>query len=168
MQIERIFFKEKTLDKGISMISMPYFSFKNIFLIVGFFIVFLFGYYYFFIVMPNGELGQKERWAILQSTELQHRGDPDVKTPLFLERVFGSEYNVLGIPTNDNRFPRAWIIVNKKFGEGKVNVLQEKNQALFITCSYVSALDSQTRIEPTVLAFLSSICASDTDPHKMG
>lgn len=116
------------------------------------------GYYYLFFVIPNGELGQKEKWATLQSAEIKYRNYYDAHSPVLLEKYLGTKYDLLGIPTNDDRYPRAWLILNKKFGVNKVNVLIGNEQQMFIGCSFVQGLENKTEIDASVLTFLNGIC----------
>lgn len=114
-------------------------------------------YYYFFNIIPNGELGQKEVWAVLQGVEQQHRSDSDTQSPVFLEHAFDSEYNLLGIPTGNHQFPRAWLVLNKIEDVNKVYILP-KNQTLVLECSFINVIQAKTKIEQSVLSFLMSVC----------
>jgi hypothetical protein len=117
-------------------------------------------YYYFFKIIPNGELGQKEIWSVLQGVEQQHRSDLDSKTPIFVERAIDSEYNLLGIPTDNQKFPRVWLVLNKIDDTNKVYIIP-KNLTLILECSYIDAVQSKTKIEPSVLSFLMSVCQGE-------
>ena len=114
-------------------------------------------YYYLFKIVSNGELGQKEVWSVLQGIEKQQRTNSDAKTPIFLENALDSGYNLLGIPTDNHQFPRAWLVLNKSDDINKIYILPE-NQSLIIECAYIYTVQTETKIEASVLSFLMRIC----------
>lgn len=111
------------------------------------------------VVLSKGELGEKRGYATLQGVEFAHRSDSDVQNSIVLFNPMESSYVLLGVPTHDARYPRAWIILNEPTPRGSVYVLP-KDQQYYLSCSYLAELSSKTKIAPQVLQFLSSNCIS--------
>lgn len=115
--------------------------------------------YYFTMILSTSELKDKSAWAMLQGVELEHRNDADTRSPLLLKHPNGSKYIILGIPTDDARFPRAWLILNSASGSNPIKIIPE-NQSFELSCSFVSNLSRDIRIDSLVLAFLQKNCKS--------
>jgi hypothetical protein len=113
--------------------------------------------YYMSVVYPTGELGQKKAWSVLQSVELEHRGD-NGSTPILLKHPLNSDYTVLGLPTNNSKYPHAWIILNEKTSDSSFKVLPQKI-AIHVDCEYVANLVATVSIEPPVVAYLNKLCS---------
>jgi len=118
----------------------------------------LLGLYYFTVVRP-GELGQKEAWSVLQRAETDHREDPDMNSPLVLKNAFDSGYTVLGLPSNDQRYHRVWLIINSA-GPGPAVKMLPSGVHFEIQCSYVKNLQLDMQVNKEVAKFLTSKCLS--------
>jgi hypothetical protein len=116
---------------------------------------------YVVTIVSKGELGEKRGWALLQSTELKHRRDPNTQTPILLFNPMESKYVVLGVPTEDTKFPRAWIILNETTPSSSVYILPQ-NQRSQISCSYVDEVSSKVKMPPPVLELLRAKCSAQT------
>ncbi len=113
---------------------------------------------YIMIVIPRGELGEKMGWSVLQGVELSHRSDPEVHNPILLFNPMGSQYVVLGVPTNNSKFPRVWVILNETTPTSSVYRLPQ-NQQFHLPCLYIVDLSAKTKINPQVLELLRHHCA---------
>jgi hypothetical protein len=112
---------------------------------------------FFRVEYPRGELGQAGAWTLLQSLDLQHRTDSDRLSPLLVQNAEGSSYSALGLPTTDQKVPRAWIILNEDPPDAPLKMLPS-NVNVLINCSYVEQLTSITFVRPDVLALLRARC----------
>ncbi|ATQ73580.1 hypothetical protein CR152_02960 [Massilia violaceinigra] len=66
--------------------------------------------FYVLRVLPSGELGDKEKWRVLQYVESVYRGDPPPAAPLYIPVSSDLTYAALGMPTGDTRWPYVWIL----------------------------------------------------------
>ena len=114
------------------------------------------GCYYFFVVR-EGELGQKEAWGVLQAVEADHRGDADRAAPILIQSAGGSDYTVVGLPSTDQTYPRVWIIVNQSGPGPAVKALPAKTH-FSVKCSYLTELEQKVRLNPPVLNYLEAQC----------
>lgn len=78
--------------------------------------------------------------------------------------MFSGEYDLLGIPTDDGKFPYSWIITNTHVdndvtipervyemgGQGKLN----------ISCDYLNELINTEKIDSVVNAYLKKQCTN--------
>jgi hypothetical protein len=112
---------------------------------------------YITLVVPRGELGEKRGWTVLQGTEVKYRGNPDTQTPILLSNPLESSFVVLGLPTEDTKFPMAWIILNDTTPSSSVYILPQ-DQKFRVACSYVDELSAKVKIVPLVSEFLRSRC----------
>ena len=112
---------------------------------------------YIKLVLPRGELGEKRGWTVLQGTEVKYRSDPDSRTPILLFNPLESKFVVLGLPTEDAKFPRAWIILNDLMPSSSVYILPQ-DLKFHVSCSYVDELSSRVKIETPVLELLRGRC----------
>ena len=111
-----------------------------------------------FLDMRSGEFGKKDAFASLQSVEFAHRGDADKDSPIILKGLSDSGYDVLGLPTRDKTFPRAWLILNEKSHDSQVKILPE-GVKFYVSCVYVSDLKSKIEMNHEVLIFLQKSCS---------
>ncbi len=71
-------------------------------------LIFVAGYFF----MNQGELGDKEKYALLQTVEVKNRNEI-VPTDLILKRnAEGTKFDILGIPTGDDKYPMTWVLLN--------------------------------------------------------
>jgi hypothetical protein len=108
--------------------------------------------------LHSGELGEKPAWALLQGIEAQNRGRSDRDSPLLIEGVNGTDYTVLGLPTGDASYPRAWLIINKPTPGTPVKILPT-NLSVNVTCSYIEELKARVQIEQAAWEFLRRNCS---------
>jgi hypothetical protein len=113
---------------------------------------------YMVLIVPKGELGEKRGWAVLQGTEAKCRNDPDTQSPILLFNPLESNYVVLGVPTEDAMFPRAWIILNEATPSSSVYILP-RDQNFHVSCAYVDEVASKV-MAPPVLELLRARCSA--------
>ncbi len=96
----------------------------------------------------------------LRSVELEHRGLP-LNAPIML---LGSAAagNVIGVPTDDPRFPNAWIAATSTRANGSVYVMMSKNAHVRIACARIARLldpiGASASVAPRVRAYLNGAC----------
>ncbi|MQA40164.1 hypothetical protein [Rugamonas aquatica] len=121
--------------------------------------------YYWFAVVRVGELGTKNAYSFLQDIEIENR-QTDVKSgPIVLDRMSASGYWVLGLVSNDKKFPRTWIILNQTAPDGTVLMLPVGTGAQ-VSCGYIDNLPRAALSDPQVLQFLEGICTHDVSADK--
>jgi hypothetical protein len=113
--------------------------------------------YYLVFVWPNSRIGQAQAWTVLQNVELRHRADPDATSPLLLPNPMHSRYTLLGLPTGNARFPRAWIILNQWTPNSPLKMIPATAH-IHVTCGYVEQLFRNADVELTVKRFLRTRC----------
>ena len=113
---------------------------------------------YLMFVVPKGELGEARGWSVLQSVEVAHRGDPDTKSPILLVDPLESNFVVLGLPSDDKKFPRTWLILDTTTPSSSIYLLPQ-GQEFHVSCSYLADLLSKVKIAPVVLALLKARCS---------
>jgi hypothetical protein len=116
---------------------------------------------YVLMIVPKGELGEKHGWTVLQAIELKYRSDSDTQTPIMLFSPLESKFVVLGVPTEDAEFPRAWIILNEITPSSSVYILP-RGQRFHVSCSYVGEISSKAKIAAPVLELLRAQCSART------
>ena len=113
--------------------------------------------YAIWAMFRSDEVVEKSVWAVLQGVEAQHRNLADRTTPMTLENANGSGFTVVGLPTGDARFPRAWLIVNKTTPGARVKILPP-DIAVQVSCSYVDEIHERMQVEQAASEFLSLNC----------
>jgi hypothetical protein len=110
------------------------------------------------LVLQTGELGEKPAWAALQGVEVRYRQRTNADAmPIVLERVDGSNFSVLGLPTSDPTYPRAWLILGPRTPGPAIKLLPE-DADFIVSCGFVDELPTRTSVEPAVLEFLREEC----------
>jgi hypothetical protein len=103
------------------------------------------------------ELQGKPLYSDLQGIELTHRGVKLSEPVVVLgDPVTGT---VIGVPTDDPRFPNAWIATSKFTSDGKPYVVI--SGAVKLTCQQVDTLMSKRELKgvaPGVRLFLAQHC----------
>jgi len=99
-------------------------------------------------------------YADLQRIEFEHRSGK-LAGPLFLLGG-GAAGDVVGLPTQDPRYPNAWLAADKTLAGGAV-YLVPRNARLAAPCASVSrllsALPGGRPVSPVVSEFLSLHCS---------
>jgi hypothetical protein len=113
--------------------------------------------FYVYQLFWNSELAEKPVWAMLQSLEYRHRGDANANVPVLLDNVSGSGYMVVGLPTGDAQFPRAWIVLNEAAPLSSVYILPG-DHPFSVSCSFVEDLRRKTEIVYPVWLMLKRHC----------
>src|SRR5208283_1734559 len=73
---------------------------------------------YAVVIWHNGELGGKSTYAELQGIEVQHRSTPLTDIVALAENTeIGL---VIGVPTDDQLFPNAWIAASTTKPDGSL------------------------------------------------
>lgn len=118
--------------------------------------------FYCFYVLPRGELGQGEKWRVLQYNELAHRQSPGAYLPILVPRSRELTYSSLGIPTKDKKIPFVWILLDDTNDDfyGPIKILP-KNIAWTVECSFVDELPKRINVAAAVLGFLRKKCRSN-------
>lgn len=109
--------------------------------------------------MHHGEHqpGHGTPWTVLQDVEADHRSDSDHDTPLLLSHPEDSSYYVLGLPTGDPTFPRAWILLNEHTADGTFKRMPA-SASFHVDCAYVDSLIASTPVDVPVQRFLKRQC----------
>jgi hypothetical protein len=98
-------------------------------------------------------------YADLQRIEFEHRSGK-LAGPLFLLGA-GAAGDVIGVPSQDPRYPNAWLAVDKTLPDGAA-YLVPRNAVLSAPCDSVqrllSALTETRPVSPVVREFLSRHC----------
>jgi hypothetical protein len=104
------------------------------------------------------ELTQATLWGDLQGIEFQHRSLRDLQAPVLLRKAVGNEdYDVLGVRSEDRRYPYVWIILNTNAKEnGIFSMPHEADYTL--PCGYLRELESREQIDEKVLKALDLHC----------
>lgn len=114
-----------------------------------------FAVYYRFLM--SGELGEKDVYATLQAAELEGRATRVMREPVILDKVHGSGYVLLGLPTGNERYPSVWIVLNRTSRDGSVFQMPQ-NLRGSVSCDFVVGLSTRANVENGVLRYLESIC----------
>ncbi|MDQ1920564.1 hypothetical protein [Massilia pseudoviolaceinigra] len=112
--------------------------------------------YYFFVVLPGGELGQGEKWRVLQELEAKHRGDSTASTPFISSASTELPYAALGLPTGKASSPYLWVLVDDQ-SDTRVMMIP-KNGAFNLSCANTNILKKRVRLSPQVAKFLEQNC----------
>ena len=113
--------------------------------------------WYVWYIFNRGELSEKGAWVAVQSAELQYRKVPGIEMPIVLPDYRGTKYTLLGLANDNPDNPITWIILNEAAPVSGIYALPEKG-SLYVTCKYITKLQSEVKIEPSVLSFLQSKC----------
>ncbi|MGC0017376.1 hypothetical protein ACPPTR_18025 [Ralstonia pseudosolanacearum] len=112
--------------------------------------------YYRFL--NQGELGEKDIYATLQEVELENRSSKMQGSPIFIENAKGSGYALLGMPSKNERYPYAWIVLNRISRDGSVFKMPPEVRGE-VSCEFLENLTKKTKISGDVLRNLRSICS---------
>ena len=116
-------------------------------------------YLYVVLIVAKGELGEAPGWTVLQGLEVQYRGNSDTTSPILLSNPLESPYMVLGLPAEDTKYPRAWVILNETRPNGSVYMLPQDGN-LKVRCGDIDELSAKVKIVPAVLKLLRAKCKS--------
>ena len=125
-------------------------------------LVFLFGYAF----INNGELGDKEKYALLQSVELSYR-DQAISDRLILKRkVKGTKFDVLGLPTENEAYPLTWVLLNDLDYQGGT-IFMPSAMRLKAECEQLSAVLTTVEVRPEVrLSIATKMRCIASSEHK--
>jgi hypothetical protein len=117
------------------------------------------------LLVLHGEVGDKPIYADLQGLELSRRSS-SLNAPTV---VFDSpKHPILGIPTDDPRFPNAWIAATVAKPDGSVYAVLPRSAHLRLQCDQVSVLveevNKRAQMASEVRKYLNAIC----QPQKAG
>ena len=74
----------------------------------------------------------------------------------------GAAGNVIGVPTDDPRFPNAWIAAASTHANGAVYVLMSKDAHVRVACARIGRLldpiGANASVTPRVRAYLTGAC----------
>jgi hypothetical protein len=92
---------------------------------------------YAVVVWHYGELGGKSTYAELQGIEVQHRSVPSTDITALTESPdIGL---VIGVPTDDPRFPNAWIATSTTKPDGSLYMVASSKAHLRLNCASAHA-----------------------------
>jgi hypothetical protein len=86
----------------------------------------------YIVFLRGGELGDKPIYADLQGLELTQRSSVLTEPTVVLQGETGP---ILGIPTDDARFPNAWIAATIAKSDGSVYAVMPRSAHLRLPCS---------------------------------
>lgn len=112
--------------------------------------------YYFFVVLPGGELGQSEKWRVLQELEAKHRGDSAASIPFISSASKELPYAALGLPTGKPSAPYLWVLVDAQSDTPLMMI--PKNGAFNLSCANTKTLMKRVRLSHQVAKFLERNC----------
>jgi hypothetical protein len=118
------------------------------------------GGYYIVCVLPRGELGQGEKWRILQYVELTYRENKQTSAPVIVPRSADLAYSTLGMPTGDGRSPFVWILLDDEEDSSEPVKMIPKNMGFRVDCGFVEDLPKKVHVTIPVLAYLRRNCLS--------
>jgi len=116
------------------------------------------GAYYAFRILPRGELGQGEKWRVLQFVELSHRKDSQATEPIVVSRSADLTYSSLGLPTKNERYPFVWILLDDEEESDEPVKMIPKNVPFQVDCSFVEDLRKKVQVAMPVQKYLQPNC----------
>jgi hypothetical protein len=114
--------------------------------------------YYLFEVLPKGELGQGEKWRVLQELEATHRKDATAGEPILSRASPELSYAAVGVPTGDKKSPYVWVLLDDTDDSYEPIKMIPKGIPVVVECSYVSKIAAEIRVATSTLAFLKASC----------
>lgn len=114
--------------------------------------------YYLFEVLPKGELGQGEKWRVLQELEAIHRKDATAVEPILSRASSELTYAAVGVPTGNKKSPFVWVLLNDTDDSYEPIKMIPSGIPVVVECSYVSKIAAEIRVAPRTLAFLKASC----------
>ena len=122
--------------------------------------------FYCFYVLPRGELGQGEKWRVLQHNELVYREVRDAALPIIAPRSSELTYSSLGLPTKDKENPFVWILLDDTNDDfyGPIKILPV-SIPYTVECTFVEKLPKTVSVTAVVLAFLRKNCVPSAPVH---
>ncbi|MBF7992906.1 hypothetical protein [Rahnella laticis] len=113
-------------------------------------------------MFTHGELGNKEIYGSMQGIELSYREQGNNHQPIYLRgALLSGRYDLLGMSSNDKKFPYFWIITNTHVDDDITvpEKVYEMGQGEFsISCNYLDNLNRKERIDTTVYYYLKNQC----------
>jgi hypothetical protein len=110
----------------------------------------------------NSELAVKPIYAELQGIEESHRATK-LFAPLYL-RTDSDAGDVVGVPTDDSRFPNAWISISHAKGNGSVYAVMPSTAHVQVTCQQVDHLfkdgTPSNEVSPAVAKYFRQVCTA--------
>jgi hypothetical protein len=113
--------------------------------------------YYARVLRSMHQIGTAQAWTVLQMVEAEHRADSDRDSVMLLPNADHSRYTLLGLPTGNQRLPRAWVILNQ-WAPGSPMKMIPANAHVRVECGYVEQILRTADVEPAVKRFLRSRC----------
>jgi hypothetical protein len=112
--------------------------------------------------LRNGEFGQKEKFALLQQVELEHRETARRAggEPILLARTKSQPYSVLGLPAAQSKMDYVWIILDDPDGDNNSVKKIPNERHVDVSCSYLENLSAKVELTAEVMKFLKSNCHS--------
>lgn len=115
--------------------------------------------FYGLYVLPRGELGQGEKWRVLQYNELAYREVHDASQPIIVLRSGELTFSSLGLPTKDKETPFVWILLDDTNDDfyGPIKILPT-GIPYTVECTFVDKLPRTVNVTAAVLALLRKNC----------
>jgi len=145
---------------------------KGCLIVMAVFISLLFwGGEYIYRVFHHGELANKPFYVVLQAFSERTEYNPPVTldkviVPLFFKQEIKYKekfFDILGIPTKDDKSPYFWIITNTHEDAEPPDYVFSINAGaqFYLPCGYLDELDKDENIDSVVRDFLSIRCVKD-------
>jgi hypothetical protein len=106
------------------------------------------------VFVKYGEPGDKEKYADIQAIDARYRSAGDDHF-LLVGNVGSSSMQLLGIPTEHEPYPRAWVVLNRHNNDGQV-ILMPPDANLRRDCDQLEAVLKSMVVLPDVVARLRS------------
>lgn len=113
--------------------------------------------------LNRSELGQKEKWALLQRVEYEKRGAVmhSRGRPILLVRTDSQPYSVLGLPSSKGGTEYVWILLDDESETDSSVKKIPDNVDFYLPCNYVSELKAKVDVASAVVNLLKSRCHNE-------
>ncbi len=116
--------------------------------------------FFWLAFLNRSELGQKEKWALLQRVEYENREVlmHSRGRPILLVRTDSQSYSVLGLPSSDGGAKYVWILLDDGSETGSSVKKIPDNVDFYLSCNYISELKAKVDVASAVMNLLRSRC----------
>jgi hypothetical protein len=92
----------------------------------------------------------------MQTIESNYRSK-HLADPILLRHAVNNEFDIVGIPSGDERFPMTWLILDPHGKPTKIYKMPPDG-GLTISCGFIDYLKSQVTVDSNVERLLRSNC----------
>lgn len=116
--------------------------------------------FFWLAFLSRSELGQKEKWVLLQRVEYENRGAVmhSQGRPILLVRTDSQPYSVLGLPSSKGGEEYVWILLDDESETDSSVKKIPDNVDFYLPCNYVSELKAKVDVASAVVNLLKSRC----------